>query len=459
MTGNGIGSATSELPLQACHRARMARDPRFDGRFFVAISTTGIFCRPICPSPLAKESHVQYFALAAQALNAGYRPCLRCRPESAPDSWAWRGTQTTVARAQHLIEQGALVTQSLPQLAERLGVSDRYLRMLFQQQIGMSPKQYSLYHQLMFAKSLLHNSALSVTQIGLASGFHSTRRFNDAFKKQLHLSPSQVRREAPDRLTDNQVLLHYRGQLNWRYTLDFLAKRAVDGLEKVTEHSYARYCQIEQASAWFEVTPLKPGTLVMQFRVTYAHHLPILIRLVRQRFDLDCDTDVIEAHLNQVAPGLVQHTGLRIPGAGSLWEAGVRAILGQQVTVKSAVTQLNRLVAELSHERERQFPTPQQVIDSDLSCLKMPTSRRETLKRLAEWVVTHGESEPSAWIAIKGIGPWTVHYAQLRGAGDPNCYLEGDLLVKKRSQQFPSLNRQSVAPWGSYATFHLWSLS
>ncbi|MGR5132412.1 DNA-3-methyladenine glycosylase 2 family protein [Vibrio alfacsensis] len=453
-----IHSHTS-LTFDQCQKARMARDRRFDGRFYVAVKTTGIFCRPICPANLPKEENVEYFTDKAQALKAGYRPCLRCRPDSAPGSWAWKGVETTFQRAIKMIDQGELHHQSLADLSDRLGISDRYLRMLFEQYLGMSPKQYAQYQQLMFAKQLLHSSSMSVTEVGFAAGFNSTRRFNDAFQKCLNLTPSQVRRKAFDGLGTNRVALAYRGELNWRHMLDFYRQRAIEGAELVTQESYQRTVLIGRCKARFKVTQ-KEGYLEMEFDIEDISRLQNLVVGVRRMFDLDTDICSVEQHLDHIAPGLITTRGIRIPGVWNAWEAGVRAILGQQVSVKAAIGQLNSLVATLGEdELQRYFPTPDIIAKADVSFLRMPQSRKDTLIRFAQFVQSNPDADPLQWLELKGIGPWTVSYAQLRGQSQPDCLLDKDLVVKKTMQYYPSLNSNTACPWGSYATLHLWNQS
>ncbi|NOH78351.1 DNA-3-methyladenine glycosylase 2 family protein [Vibrio sp. RE86] len=447
----------ASLTEKDCHNARMARDRRFDGRFYVAVKTTGIFCRPICPANLPKEENVEYYLDKAQALQAGYRPCLRCRPDSAPSSWAWKGVEATFQRAVNLIEQGALHQSNLVELSDRLGISDRYLRKLFNQYIGMSPKQYALYYQLMFAKQLLHTTGLSITDIALASGFNSVRRFNDAFKQQLQLSPSQIRKRVNTKETTNYLELAYRGPLDWQQMLAFYRLRAVEGLEKVTEHSYERQFTLNGQHGWFCVTNPKSGVIRLEFKLEDMSLIRPLVNQVRRMFDLDSDILQIEQHLSLLEPQLVRQSGIRIPGVWDTWEAGVRAILGQQVSVKAAIGQLNLLTKTLHPEKVSHFPTPDEIIQADLSFLRMPQSRKETLARFAHLIAETPEASFEQWLDLKGVGPWTVNYARLRGASEPNCFLDGDLIVKKVCQQFPKLTPDTVSPWGSYVTFHCWS--
>lgn len=449
----------TSLTFEQCQKARMSRDSRFDGRFYIAVKTTGVFCRPICPATLPKEENVEYFTDKTQAIKAGYRPCLRCRPDSAPGSWAWKGVETTFQRAITMIDKGELHHHSVCELAERIGISDRYLRMLFEQYLGMSPKQYAQYQQLMFAKQLLHSSSMSVTEVGFAAGFNSTRRFNDAFQKVLKLTPSQVRRKEFDKSESNHISLPFRGDLNWRHMLDFYRLRAIEGLEFVTEKSYSRTVCINGSRAWFKATKGE-NNLELEFEIEDVSKLQNLVTGVRRMFDLDADICTVERHLNYVAPGIVNQKGIRIPGVWSSWEAGVRAILGQQVSVKAAIGQLNLLVDKLSGEGEtRYFPQPSNIANTDVSFLRMPQSRKDTLVTFAQFMLQNPAAEPHQWLEIKGIGPWTVSYAHLRGESQPDCFLHNDLVVKKAAQRYPSLNSHTASPWGSYATFHLWNQS
>ncbi|MEZ8573548.1 AlkA N-terminal domain-containing protein [Vibrio splendidus] len=450
----------STLTSEQCHLARYARDARFDGMFFTAVKTTGIFCRPICPASPPKEENVEYFSHQAQALKAGYRPCLRCRPDSAPFSPAWKGVETTFLRALQLIDHGALNSGSIVDLATRLGISDRYLRTLFDNYIGVSPKQYSLYSQLMFAKQLLHASSMSITDIGFASGFNSTRRFNDAFLKELQLSPSQIRRTKLSENLSNHIQLVFHGPLDWKHLLGFYRRRMIEGAEDVGEDYYKRTVKVNGSKGWFKATLAKENRLDIEFELDDISQLRSLIANIRRMFDLDVDIAKVEAFFTTIDPNLVAKSGIRIPGVWSAWEAGVRAILGQQVSVTAAIGQLNLLVREISDAHEKvYFPTPKQIAEADVSFLRMPGSRKETLKRFAEYMVDNEAEHPSKWIELKGIGPWTIQYALLRGLSEPNHLLVGDLVVKKFIEHRLAINTESVSPWGSYATFHCWNQS
>lgn len=454
------------LTPDICHQARLSRDPRFDGLFFIAVKSTGIFCRPICPARLPAEHQVQYFFSASAAADAGFRPCLRCRPDSAPGSAAWHGSQTTLKRALSLIEQGALQQQKQSELADRLGISERYLRKLFQQQFGLAPQRYALLQQVLFAKKLLHETSLSISQIAAQSGFNSLRRFNDAFKKELQMTPSQIRRNK--QASNNgtiELSLSYRPPLAWQQMLSFWQKRTLDGIEWVNDNSYGRTFSWQQQAGWFEVTPQAPNQLKLTLYWPAEQGLFSLLKQLRRLFDLDADINLIEQQLLQhplFQSGII--SGLRIPGIWNSWEAGVRAVLGQQVSVAAARTHLNRLVSSLGtplagHPDKRLFPSADTVMHSDLDMLKMPQRRKDTLRALAAYVSEHPEASPEQWLAIKGIGPWTVNYANMRGLSKSDIWLGGDLGIQKALQKRDSeqhISAEALAPWRSYATFQLW---
>ncbi len=451
------------LAAEICQQARLARDARFDGLFFTAVKSTGIYCRPICPARAPAEQQVTYYFSSAAACAAGYRPCLRCRPDSAPGSAAWQGTDTTLQRALRLIDEGGLQQQNQAQLAERLGISERYLRKMFQQQLGLAPKQYALSQQILFAKKLLHETALPVSAIAYQAGFNSVRRFNDAFKQQLQLTPGAIRRGRDSGQADMiQLELSYRPPLAWTTMLQFWQARTLDGIDWVQQQSYGRTFCYQHSAGWFEVTPHTDSSLRLSLHWPGKQGLFGLVQQLRRLLDLDANLLQIEQQLSQhplFSSGLI--SGLRIPGLWCSWEAGVRAILGQQVSVAGARTQLNRLVQVLGEPLgpdKRLFPTPQAVLHSPLEMIKVPQARRETLKALAQFVLASPEAAPQQWLSIKGIGPWTVNYASLRGLSASDIWLAGDLGVQKALARAGSAatDTSTLAPWRSYATFQLW---
>lgn len=458
-----------------CQQARLSRDARFDGLFYIAVHSTGIYCRPICPARAPAEHQVQYYASAASAAAAGFRPCLRCRPDSAPGSPAWQGNQTTLRRAMKLIDSGALQQGDQASLCQRLGISERYLRKLFAQHLGVSPKQYALYQQILFAKQLLHQSSLAVTDIALMAGFHSLRRFHDAFKQQLKLTPTQVRGQRMPQAADYITLeLTYRPPLAWHLLLEFWQLRTLSGLEWLDGERYGRLIDWPpgegQQHGWFEVSPL-PGKHALQLKLQWSDHETLLpvVKHIRRLLDLDADLQVIEQHLHRHLGDMVK-PGLRIPGVWSAWEAGIRAILGQQVSIAGARAQLNRLVVLGSHQtmpgavtsgnealQWRHFPTPAEVCADELLMLKIPAARRQTLLALAHVMNETPNLHPDQWLPIKGIGPWTVAYACMRGLSETDIWLGGDLGIQKAlARQHANFDCNALSPWRSYATLQLW---
>ena len=512
------------LSATICREARISRDPRFDGKFFVGVLSTGIYCRTVCPAVAPKEENVRYFDSAIKAAQAGLRPCLRCRPDSAPGSNPWKGTGTTLDRAIGLIEAGALSGEhglTVEALADKLGISSRYLNKLFTSGFGTSPKQFALYRQLMFAKQLLHQTQLPITQVALAAGFNSIRRFNEAFQQTLQLTPTQLRKsslkstakleegERTNKASPQQMPVHslslyqyYRPPLDWPAQLAFYRLRAVAGMEWFSEGAnhdsndmmpqdtleYGRTLQLEDIRA---VVRIAHEAHLHRFKITLTltpdsplAGLQKLITQVRRILDLDADMQLIEHNLQRLTDlKLIPKSGLRIPGAGSLFEAGCRAVLGQQVSVVQATKLLNLLVEaygerfSLNGQEYRLFPTPQLIRHACLDELKMPGARKLALNALAAFICEHPEATADEWIRVKGIGPWTIAYAKLRGLGDPNIFLHTDLIVKK--QLLATMGEQTgldteaqkqldysaivervsadIAPWGSYLTFLLWS--
>ena len=451
------------LNPEICRKARLSRDPRFDGKFFTAVKTTGIYCRSICPATTPKEENVSYFSSAIEAANAGYRPCLRCRPDSAPGSPAWKGVNTTLDRAIRLIGEGILQDDSLLSLSERLGISDRYLRQLFKKHLGISPKAYALYQQCLFAKQLLHQTKLSVTQIALASGFNSVRRFNDCFQSQLSLTPSQIRRSGAEKSKSLQLKLYYRPPYDWSYVHNFFMTRAIPNLEWCDEQSYGRTFEWQGCIGCFTAQHVEQeNRFDVAIELDDVTHLKAIVNNIRRLLDLDVDIQAVEQDLQLcLGDAMLIKTGLRLPGTWNMFEAGIRAILGQQISVVAARNLVTTLVAELGQSvgKNKLFPLPHSIAKSELSFLRIPVSRKQTLRNLAQHYISHETpNDPQQWLILKGIGPWTVDYAQLRGLSDPDIYLGGDLGVKKAIENSAyKFNLDLASPWRSYLTLQLWN--
>jgi AraC family transcriptional regulator of adaptative response / DNA-3-methyladenine glycosylase II len=467
------------LDLETCKRARLARDNRFDGEFFLAVTTTGIYCRPICPARPPREQNVRYYRTAAEAANEGFRPCLRCRPESAPQSPAWRGTSTTVSRAMQLITEGYLNQHSLSQLAERLGVGERYLRKLFRQQLGVAPTVVARTQRLHFAQKLLLETAMPITDIAYASGFGSVRRFNSASQQNFGCAPGALRRRRVGGSTQQGVTLelNYRPPYDWESLLAFHRRHSVAGLEGVNEQSYWRNLRTAAGCARIKVSPhtSKPA-LVLEVTSADSSELMEIVATVRRMFDLDAQPDDIAEHLGQdpmLAPLLQGRPGVRCPTVATVFESCVRAVLGQQVSTEAARRLCGKLLEQCNSYLERGgellplFPKPEQLLALPDSALPMPTSRRNTLRSICEYFESHNGDDQQQTLAdlsaMRGIGPWTISLLAMRGFGDPDMFPLGDLGLVNAVKSFETLDQKALrqraenwTPWRSYAANLLW---
>ena len=477
----------SLLPSTAiCEQARLSRDARFDGRFFTAVKTTGIYCRPVCPAPAPKSRNVEYFANAASAEAAGYRPCLRCRPELSPADGLWRRGDGVVARATRLIDDGALDVAPMSALAERLHVGDRHLRRLFVETLGVTPQQVQGTRRLLFAKQLLSETTLPITDIALASGFRSLRRFNDAFLSAYGLAPSRLRKHVDATQLDAgplQLKLAYRPPFDFRASLAFLHLRALPGIERISIDSYARV--ISANGAWLELTEWGKGepALRLSLHGVSAIELPGIVQRVRRMFDLDAEPATLHAQLSAdalLSPLIPAQPGLRLPGGWDGFEVAMRAVLGQQVSVTAATTLARRLVAAhgrplatpINEDLHSLFPLPEQLVDIDLIGLGLPAKRAATLntvaRALAEGRVSFSPEQSlddfiAAWTALPGIGDWTAHYIAMRGLRHPDAFPAGDLVLRQQAGGGTPLTEKQLReraeawrPWRSYAVIQLW---
>jgi AraC family transcriptional regulator, regulatory protein of adaptative response / DNA-3-methyladenine glycosylase II len=469
-------------------RARLSRDPRFDGKFFIAVTSTGIYCRPICPaSPSPRRGNVRYFISAAAAAAAGFRPCMRCRPEAAPGTPAWLGTSAVVRRALRLINEGALDEVRVGEFAMRVGVGARHLDRLFLRHVGASPLAVAQTRRLHFAKRLIDESDLPMTQIALAAGFGSLRRFNDAFRKAYRRPPRELRRERRERPAGGagdevSLALSYRPPYDWDHLRDFLALRATPGVERVAERSYARLIRTETGHAVIQVQPLA-GKDALHLRVQGAPPAALLqiATAARRVFDLSADPQLVAAGLEADAllrPLVRRRPGIRIPGTWDAFECAVRAVLGQQVTVAAARTLAGRLVARTGEAvatavpgLDRLFPTPQTLAAANLDGLGLTGARISALKSLALAVAAGrvafdrpAEEVAASLVALPGFGEWTAQYIALRALGEPDAFLSADLVVRRMAAAggaaptAKELYRRAEAwrPWRGYAVMHLW---
>ena len=473
-----------QLDARICDRARIARDARFDGRFFIAVLTTGIYCRPICPSPTSKRENVRYFLTAQEAVDAGFRACLRCRPETAPGTPAWMGTLTTVGRALRLIAEGALQEQSLAEMARRLGVSARHLDRLFLMHLGASPKTVAKTWRLNHARRLIRDTNLPMSRVALESGFRTVRRFNDSIRSLYGRPPSQLRRLRSVALRESEseyvLRLPYQPPYDWESLLSFLAARAIPGVEEVLAGAYRRTFTQGGRDGILEVrNDARAHALEVLVRCAEpAALLPVAIR-VRAMFDLAADTSTIAEHFRRDAllRGLVKrYPGLRVPGAWNSFELAVRAILGQQVSVAAASTLTGRVAQgfgrPLTHSNSGGlrflFPTPEALASAKLD--GMPQARARAIRSAARVFADSGvvlaqtEDALLARLArVKGIGDWTVQYIALRAFGQPDAFPASDLVLLRAAGNghplsVPGLRARAERwrPWRSYAAVYLW---
>ncbi len=473
--------------LSVLERARLSRDPRFDGKFFIGVTSTGIYCRPVCPAaPNAQSRHTRYFTTAAAAHEAGFRPCLRCRPEASPGTPAWTGTSAVVRRALRLIQEGALDGQTVAQFAARLGIGSRHLDRLFAQHVGASPLAVAQTRRLHFAKRLIDDSDLPMTEIALAAGFGSLRRFNDTFRSAYALSPSALRRRRGDTeprgaAGEVRLALSYRPPYDWDHLHAFLGARAIPGVERVDAEGYARLIRTADGHAEIRVSPL-PGRDALELRVrgAPAGALFQIASAARRIFDLSADPQWIADSLGRdrlLRPSLGRRPGLRVPGAWDPFECAVRAVLGQQVTVAGARTLAARLVQRVGQPvagtdgLTHLFPMPQTLAAAPLDGLGLTGARITALKALAQAVVESRVAfdRPAAEVvaalkALPGVGEWTAQYIAMRALGEPDALPGADLVLRRMagngqgplSTNAMEQRAERWRPWRSYAVMHLW---
>jgi len=481
-----------DLDHASCYRVFQARDARFDGRLFIGARTTGIYCRPICPARTPKASNVTFFASAAAAQEAGFRPCLRCRPEVAPELAAWKGTASTVTRALRMIENGAVEDPDIERLAGRLGIGARQLRRLFAKHVGASPSAVLQTRRIHLAKQLIQETATPMAQVAHASGFGSVRRFNETFKELFGRPPTALRRSrAQGTPSDRGIRLRlaYSPPYAWEEMLAFLAKRAIDGIETITRDTYARSISIDGDQGVIAVQPGRPGELTVCVYCSRLDALPAIISRVRGMFDLAADPRTINRHLaadRLLAPLIAQRPGLRVPGAWAGFELAVRAVLGQQITVSAARGLASKLVASCGrpldlHLRERfpgvthTFAEPSVLASSDLGAIGMPRARAAALQSLAR-AVHHDPSildqrrslqdSIDALTVLPGIGEWTAQYIAMREIREPDAFPATDVallravegMIGRRLSPRQLIERaEQWRPWRAYGAAHLWA--
>ncbi|MDR0779715.1 MAG: helix-turn-helix domain-containing protein [Pseudomonadales bacterium] len=487
--------ATTPLDNGACYRALKTHDARFDGQFFTAVTSTGIYCRPVCRVRLPRRENCRFFRHAAQAEAAGFRPCLRCRPELAPRSACWStedASQILALQAARLIDTPDAWSHQSPsaaQLAVRLGVSDRHLRRVFEREFGVAPLQYLQTRRLLAAKQLLVDTRLPMTQVALASGFASVRRFNAAFVAHYGLNPGALRRNTGaaahrDHVTESR--LSYRPPYDITAMLDFLERRAIEGVEALTHDAqghrcYLRTLQISRGNhtcigtlrAHFDEVRQQ---LVLRVDDALTPLLPVVIARVRALFDLDADPVAVNTQLRGRFPG---SDGLRVPGTVDGFELAVRAVLGQQITVAAARTLALRLVRAFGEPLPptqgaltHLFPTPAAIADASdeaLGRLGIVRQRQAALRTLAR-AMHAGQLELHTGVALDatldalralpGIGDWTAQYIAMRALRWPDAFPAGDIALQKALNVHGAKEAERASqpwrPWRSYAVLRAW---
>ena len=499
-------TSCSTLDPHICQQARLSRDARFDGHFFTGVKTTGIFCRPVCSAVPPKEENVAYYQSAAAAISAGFRPCLRCRPETAPRSAAWLGIEAIAGKILAQIEQGYLVDHSVPQLAERNGISERYVRKLCQRYAGASPSQIELARKSLLAKQLVFDSNLTMAEIAYSAGYNSVRRFNEHWLQQFKSSPSHMRSKnssvCENRELDSswvRLRIPVVKGFDAESIFSFFTTRIIKGSELSLKHEYRRVLEIDQqwillavsydqkrACLWVDFKPVAEN--LADHNNSALKLIPRIFSLVKQVFDVEANSQTILSHLKN-SPEFYQQLedreqnglkDIRLPAAFDPFEAAMRAIIGQQVSVKAACTLLTRLsercgkhIASNSWGLMRGLPNAQGIVDHDLSGLGLTGARIDSLKAMAQLRIDQPEvftlnydadKRRETLLAMKGIGPWTVSYLEMRAFSNPDAFPAGDLGIRialekegiRPTEKYVRELAKPWAPWRAYATVLLW---
>lgn len=481
-----------ELDPDTCYKAVASHDRRFDGRFFVGVSSTGVYCRPICAVRTPKRENCSFYESAAAAEKHGFRPCLRCRPELAPGHGLADISGRLAQAAATLIDEGFMADAGVAQLAARIGVTERHLRRLFDTEFGVSVHEYAQTQKLLLAKRLLTDTPLPVTEVALAAGFGSVRRFNDVLKARYGLTPLAMRKRAADGMADRLVFeLGYRPPMAWAEWLEFLTVRVVDGIELRHGDVYTRTMAIDTDDrrylGWVQLEHVPKRAVV---RVTLsgslAHVIPQALGKVRRLCDLGCRPDIVDAHLGDLA---AQTPGMRLPGTFDGLEIAVRAIVGQVISVVQArriLVRLVRIAGEALPEGATAgmvapvdaimpthvFPTAQALAvlpDADYQAAGVSASKIRSIRALAQEVAAghirlDPHAEPESTVAqlraIDGIGDWTAQYVAMRALGWPDAFPATDYALRKVLGVETVRAMQSItqpwAPWRAYAAIHLW---
>jgi AraC family transcriptional regulator of adaptative response / DNA-3-methyladenine glycosylase II len=437
-----------DLDRRACDRARHSRDARFDGRFFIAVTTTRIYCRPICPARASKDENVRYYPTAAAAEAAGFRPCLRCRPEASPGTPAWNGTSGLVSRGLRLIGEGALDVDGVESLADRLGVTGRHLRRLFQQHLGATPSEVALTRRVHFAKKLLDETALRFDEVAFAAGFGSVRRFNAEIRRTFRRTPTELRRLAGRRLVSDperyRFRLAYRPPYDWEAMIRFLRDQAIPGIELVDETAYRRTIVLDGGAGLIEVSPV-PGASALALSVRFPDPRALLsiVERVRRLFDLGADPAVVAEHFGGdpfLREAIASRPGIRVPGAWDGLEIAVSAIVGPSLSGRIAAMFGSEL-SGLGEELRWTFPSAARLAGASLEQAGVPSARAAILRRLARAATREGVV--AAVAAEPGVETWVAEYTTMRALGEPDAFPGVEPTLRRSAEKW--------RPWRAYA--------
>lgn len=477
------------------YRALTSRDSRFDGVFFVGVTSTDIYCRPICPAKTPREANCRFFDTPQEAEQAGFRPCLRCRPELAPGSAPVDDAQRIAQLIVQRLEEGHLDEKAgLEEIAGQFELSSRQIRRIVHQELGVPPIQLLLTRRLLLAKQLLTETTLPITEVAFASGFSSLRRFNDAFSRRYKMPPTRLRQQATAEVAaivgsqTSTLQLSYRPPYDWPGVLAFLAARALKGIEQVTDSSYARTVQLGPATGWIRVTQSKKmPALTVEFTHSLTPVLPALLCRVRALFDLNAHPGLIARQLRKdahLAAAVKANPGLRVPGAFNGFETGLRAILGQQVTVKAATTIACRFVEAFGEpivtpaaELRRLTPMPARIAAASVddiarhgiiaararSIIALARAQESSALCLDGGARHHPEDAIMRLTELPGIGPWTAHYIAMRALRWPDAFPKEDVAVRNNLGGVTARDAEALSqawrPWRSYAVMHIWGMA
>jgi AraC family transcriptional regulator, regulatory protein of adaptative response / DNA-3-methyladenine glycosylase II len=475
------------LDFETCYRAMASRDPRFDGRFVVAVSSTGVYCRPVCPSRTPTRANTRFFRIPAAAEAAGYRACRRCRPDSAPESPEWNARGDLVARGLRMIAAGVVDEVGVSGLARRLAVSERHLHRQMVAEVGVGPQALALSRRAHLARLLVESQTLSLADVAFAAGYASVRQFNHGMRTAFGKAPRELRAAADGSCNSGplELRLRYRPPLPVDPLLGWFGLRALPGVETVSAAvdgvEYRRTVRLPHAGGRIALR-VEADHVAVQLRLGDLRDVTAAVRRCRELLDLDADPDAVAADLGQdplLGPLVATRPGLRVPGCADGFELAVRAVLGQQVSIAAARTFGGRLVGrwgeplpEQDGELTHLFPTPDALAGADLESIGLTRARARTIRALAEGVAEgrlcvdrHADRDEAVarLLEVPGIGPWTAGYVAMRALGDPDAFPASDLGLREAAERLglaPAGLADTAArwcPWRSYAAVHLWA--